>query len=211
MTSALGIRAVSVGECIFKYDLAERWCSTVFPDGRSTEAWSGENESEETLDKYQAWGYERSDHGVAVGLIEHEASHSLVTTTLLGLPWSPELFAQAHGHISSWRSVIPAELRPWASYSIPLEEALVISVAMYIRAGSRHKGWNKAFPDTDPLDWIGARTDLAVFLAGMRARLDGLWERSTSCQVKTGVKRSSESPPRTSSRWPATSGRRSTR
>lgn len=175
MTAEQGLRAVPVGECIFEYDLAGRWCSTVFPDGRSTEAWSGEGESEETLDKYAAWGYERSDLGVAVGLLEHEYSHSLVTTTLLGLPWSPELFAQAHGHITSWQSRIPLKLRPWPEYSIPFEEALCLSVTIYLRSGGRHQSWNKAFPDSDPLDFIAERTDLAAFLEEMRAKLAALW------------------------------------
>jgi hypothetical protein len=169
---------VCIGACVFAYDIARRWCRTTFRDGAFTEVYSDPEPVESEIQKFSRWGYPATPEGVAVGRIEHEHLHASLPVVLFGLDCSPEFDAQAHGFITSYRSVIPPELRPWPWYSIPFEESLVVSTTVYIRSGRRDSGWRtKAFPEgTNALDWIAARTDLEAFAAEMRAALDALWE-----------------------------------
>lgn len=174
---------LKIGRCTFRYDLERRWCSTIFPDGAHTDAWSGEDDNPDKLDVFAGWGYARTARGRAIGLIEHEAGHNLVPTLLFGLGCSPELNAAAHGvFINNSKGKIPdhmippINISPVRRWSVQFEEALNIGTTMYLRCGRRFKGWNAAFPDSDPLDYIAARTDLDAFLAKIKAQIDGLWE-----------------------------------
>lgn len=184
MPSALQRTAgsVQVGLCRFVWDLERRFCTTIFPDGAHTDAWTGEDDNPDKLDIFAGWGYPRNARGRAVGMIEHEAGHNFLPVLLFGLGCSPEFNAAAHGaFLKNKRGKIPSDLippidiSPVKTWSVPFEEALNIATVCWIRNGHRKKGWNTAFPDSDPLDFIAARTDLDIFLAEMRARLDGLW------------------------------------
>jgi hypothetical protein len=176
--------SVKIGICRFVWDSERRWCSTIFPDGTHTDAWTGEDDNTDKLDVFAGWGYARTARGRAIGMIEHEAAHNFVPNLLFGLDCSPEFNAAAHGvfrHNPKGKIppdlIPPIDISPVKAWTVTFEEALNIATVCWIRRGGhRKKVWNAAFPDTDPLDFIAERTNLATFLDNMRARLDALWK-----------------------------------